>query len=151
MKSISPSEATNQESGVLNSPMAGPQDVLGQDHAGRLAAQLAGALAGPEDARQQAAKIVHREMIAGDADELQALAQEAADERDPGLQVIGRGQGLLVLPGRAAEAVDDLLDLDQRDLPLLGRHHEEAQLVLPHPLLDQGGQLGIGQGQRGDP
>ena len=81
-----------------------PQDVLGQDHAGRLAAQLAGALAGPEDPRQEAAEVVDREVVAGDADELQPLAEEAADQGDPGLQVVGRGQGLLVLRGSSGRS-----------------------------------------------
>ena len=110
MKSISPSEVMNQDSGILNVPdgRVGPglpaQDVLGQDHAGGFAAQLPGALAGAENPGQQAAEIVDRHILAGDADELQPLAQEAADQGDPGLEVVGRGQGLLVPPGSSGRS-----------------------------------------------
>ena len=78
MKSIRPSEAMNQDSGILNVPMAGsvlaflPEDVLGQDHARGFAAQLPGALARPVNARQQPAEIVDGHVIAGDPDEMRA-------------------------------------------------------------------------------
>jgi len=115
------------------------------------AAQTARALAGARDPGEDAVEIVDGHMVAGDADELESVAQEPADQGDAGLQVVRLVQGLLVLARGAAEAVDDLLDLEQADLPLLHGHHEEIEFVLAGPLLDEGGQLAVGQGQGGDP
>ncbi len=89
-------------------------------------------------------------MVPGDADEGQPLAEEPPGEGDPRLEVVGHGEGLFILGGGPAEAVDDLLDGDERDVPLLGGQDEEAQPVLAHPLLDEPGHLRVGEGERGD-
>ena len=125
------------------------EDVRGQDQSRGLAAQAAVALGGARYAQQQLAEIVDAQVGFRDADGLQAFGQEAPGKRDAHIEIVRGRQRRIALANLAAEAFDDLGDLDQMDIPLFRGQGHEPQFVLAHPLPDQGVQLGFAQNQAG--
>lgn len=97
-----PSLVMYQEGGMRMSSISGLpaptfQNAGRQGQPGGLATHLAVALGGPGQVAHQPAEVIDGKVVLGDADELQVVGEEAADQRHPHVHVVGRGEGGLLL------------------------------------------------------
>ena len=125
------------------------EDLMGQVHPGGLPADLPVAFGGAEDAPQEAPEVVDAQVLLGHLDEGEPLRQQATDERDARVAVVGGGDGHLSLLGGTAETLHQVAGLDEAQVPLVGGDGHEAELVLADPLFEQVRDFPIRQGDVG--
>ena len=159
MKSMIASEVMYQVRGVLTvrQPLLLGlgllQDPLGQQQPRGLAAQLAGAAAGHDDAVEQLEEVADADHFLGHCDISQLFGQEALDEGNA--QTLESTHGQAAAPGEhVLVAPDGVGDLGHGAAGVTDHGAEEAGLVLLDPLLDPGEdilvvQIAGGQIERG--
>ena len=107
----------------------GQEDLLGQDHPGRLAPQPPRALPAPEALSQDEVHVADRDVILGQADEGKLAGDEAADQGHSDADRLFRRNVDLPL-GNVAEFPQGLVDLHGRGLVAVDHHGKGLGLFL---------------------
>ncbi len=124
-------------------------DVVGEQQAGALAAQLAARARRRDDVLHDVAEVVDVQVVLRGVDVLEVVGEEAAHQRHAQAD-LHRSRELLVAEAHLLEALEGVGDLGERRALVLDRLDEEPALVVLHPLLDDVDDLVVGEVVGGD-
>ena len=124
-------------------------DVIGEQEARALAAQLAARARRRDDVLHDAAEVVDVEVVLGGVDVLEVVGEEPAHQRHAQAD-LHRSRELPVAEAHPLEALEGVGDLGERGALVFDRLDQVPALVVLHPLLDDVDDLVVGEVVGGD-